>query len=404
MKKFITIAGILLLVITTSSVSSIIWQEWQKNTNKAAQEPNTVTEQSVQNLRSYEQEIINVVDTADDAVVSVIITKDMPIIEQYFEEGTSPYSKNFEQFFGFSPYQFQVPLYRQNGTEQREIGGGTAFFISADGLLLTNKHVIDDEGADYTILLNDERRLEAKVVATDPLNDIAMLQVEGNGFNYLELETQTPKLGQTAIAIGNALAEFRNTVSIGVVSGLQRSLTAGSTRYGQLTQLEEIIQTDTAINQGNSGGPLLNSVGKVIGMNTAVAANAQNIGFAIPAGDLARAVASYKTNGSIQRAYLGVRYVQITPDIQTKNNLEYDYGVLITTGETSADVAVEPNSPADKAGLQENDIILEVDNVKLTNENSFSNIIGRSTAGTIKKLTIVRNKEIKEINVTLEGK
>lgn len=404
MKKIITSIGIAFLIIGTSSVSSVLWQEWQNDSSTSAQQPNTVAETAVQNLRSYEQEIINVVNTANEAVVSVIITKDMPIIEQYFEEGTSPFSSNFDQFFGFNPYQFQVPRYRQNGTEEREIGGGTAFFISADGLLLTNKHVIDDKEADYTILLNDERRLEAKVVAIDPLNDIAILKVEGNNFNYLELETELPQLGQTAIAIGNALAEFRNTVSIGVVSGLQRNVTAGSTRYGQLTELEEIIQTDTAINQGNSGGPLLNSLGKVIGMNTAVAANAQNISFSIPAADLQRAVESYQTSGSIQRAYLGVRYVQITPTVQERNNLEYDYGVLIAKGETTADLAVVPGSPADKAGLLENDIILEVDGVKLTSENAFNRIISRSTAGQTKELTILRNDEIQQVRVTLENR
>lgn len=344
------------------------------------------------NVTEREADLISVIDQADDAVVSVIITKDLPIIEQFYEE-QSP--------FGF-PFFFNVPQYRQNGTEEREVGGGTAFFISSDGLLLTNKHVIDDKDAEYTILLNDGQRLDAEVVATDPTNDIALLQVEGSGYSYLNLSAEEPVLGQTAIAIGNSLGEFRNTVSVGVISGLQRSVTAGG-RIGQpVEQLDQIIQTDTAINQGNSGGPLLSSNGQVLGMNTAVAAGAQNIGFAIPASDLMRAVQSFQEFGEIQSAYLGIRYVPITPTLQQENNLEQEFGVIITKGETPEQLAVIPNSPAAKAGLQEGDILTHLDGTPITLENSFARAIDRKSPGDTVTLRVVRNSQELEVQATLE--
>lgn len=351
-----------------------------------------------------EAQIIQTIANAQDAVVSVIITKDLPILERYYEKQTSPFSNAFPNF-GFNggiPFEFSIPQYRQNGTEEKEVGGGTAFFISTDGLLLTNKHVVSDTEATYTVLLNDGRKLEAKVVAQDPSNDIALLQVEGANFTAIPLTQAEPQLGQSTIAIGNALGEFRNTVSIGVISGLKRSINAGSFNSGYIEHLDSIIQTDAAINQGNSGGPLLDLQGNVVGMNTAIAAGAQNIGFAIPASDLRTAVESYKKNGKILKAFLGIRYIGITKELQEKNKLDYDYGVLIARGETAADLAVVPGSPADKAGLQENDIILEIDNQKLDGTRTLAGIVQKQAPGTTIRLKIVRKGKEQLVDVTLE--
>ena len=223
-----------------------------------------------------EQQRIAAVRQAENAVVSVIISKNLPVIEKYYE------NVNFGN--GFT---FQVPRYRQNGTAEQQVGAGTAFFVSSDGVLMTNNHVVSDSAADYTVLLNDGSKLSARVLSTDPAKDIALLKVDQTDTPFLSLaDSDTLDLGQTAIAIGNALGEFRNTVSVGVVSGLQRSVTASVNTGSGSETISNLIQTDAAINLGNSGGPLLDSSGNVIGMNTATATQGESIGFAIPSNDL----------------------------------------------------------------------------------------------------------------------
>lgn len=350
---------------------------------------------SVGQIIEQESAVVETVERAEDAVASVVVTKDLPVIERYFER--MPFNTPF-----FSPFDLQIPRYREGETERREVGGGTAFFVSDDGLLLTNKHVVNDEDAEYTVILNDGRKLAAEVVTQHPGTDIAILKVEGKDFPYVELSDAEPKLGQTVIAIGNALAEFRNTVSVGVISGLSRSITAGSAFSGMTEQLDHIIQTDAAINHGNSGGPLLNLRGEVIGMNTAIAGGAQNIGFAIPASDLQNALQSYKEHGKIVQAYLGVRYIPITDELKEKNKLSYDYGVLIARGETAADLAVIPGSPADKAGLLENDIILKADGQNLNPDVSLASIVRRKSPGDTLMLKVVSKGKERDVTVTLE--
>ncbi len=347
---------------------------------------------------STEDQIVRAVGLADPAVVSVIITEELPVLEREIQTIPSP----FGDFFG-EGFEFQVPRYVQKGTRKQEVGGGTAFFVAADGLLLTNKHVVADDKAEYTVLLNDGRKLPATVLARDATNDIALLKVEGKEFPFLEVAPDDElMLGQTAITIGNALGEFRNTVSVGVVSGLSRSITAGGAQDGSTERLEEIIQTDAAINRGNSGGPLLNTRGEVIGMNTAVAADAENIGFAIPAGELRRVLTSYQTYGRIVRPYLGVRYVPITEELRSKNSIAVDYGVLITRGETEADLAVLPGSPADKAGLREGDIILAIDGNELSSGTSLLRIVQTKAPGDEVTLTILRAGKEETVVLTIE--
>lgn len=335
-----------------------------------------------------EASIVQAVAAAEDAVVNVIVSKNLPVVERTFEQP-------------FEDFGVLVPQYRQRGMQEREVGGGTAFFISEDGMLLTNKHVVDDLDAEYTVLLNDERRLPATVLARDPGNDIALLQVEGSGFKALKLADTNPMLGQRVIAIGNSLGEFRNTVSVGVVSGLMRSISAGNGPFGPVQQLEHIIQTDAAINQGNSGGPLINTKGEVLGMSTAVAEGAQNIGFAIPSEDLKMALESYEEHGSIQRALLGVRYIPITPEVQQQYNIAYDYGVFIAR--TTNDPAIVPGSAADEAGLQENDIILAINDEKLVSGESLAGIIRRMQPGEEVQLSIARGAEEMELTATLQA-
>ena len=230
---------------------------------------------------SEESDIVSVVKEVSPAVVSIIVSKDLPKMEQYY---SNPFGGDnfFDHFFGHNFFNFQIPQYRQNGTEKREIGGGTGFIISADGYVVTNKHVASDQEAEYTVLMNDENKYDARVVARDPATDLAVLKIEGKDFPIVKLgESSSLKVGQTVIAIGNALGEFRNTVSVGVISGLLRSITAGGVGFGS-EQLSGVIQTDASINPGNSGGPLVDMEGKVVGINAAMVFGAENIGFVLP--------------------------------------------------------------------------------------------------------------------------
>jgi len=340
---------------------------------------------------SEEKTVIEVAKEVSPAVVSIIITKNLPIYEEYY---TNPFGEDFPFF------DFQVPQYRQKGTQKQEVGGGSGFLVSEDGLVLTNKHVASIEGADYTVLTNDGKKFLAKVLALDPAQDLALLKIEGNNFPIVKLgDSDTIEIGQTVIAIGNALGEFRNTVSVGIVSGLGRTVTASG--GGIMETLEDIIQTDAAINQGNSGGPLLNLRGEVIGMNTAMALGAENIGFAIPINKAKRDIQQVKSSGKIVYPFLGVRYVTINDDIKEKNSLPVNYGAWVNKGENTGEAAIYSGSPAQKAGLREGDIILEFNGEKITTENSLAKIIAKYNSGDTITLKVLRNGQEKTFQVTL---
>ena len=228
---------------------------------------------------SYEAQVINAVKIASPAVVAITISKNVPIIEQCPYNPFSNLPPEFQQFFGQN-LQFYQPC--QKGTKLQEVGGGSGFIISADGLILTNKHVVQDIAAEYTVFTNDGKKYSAKVLARDPNIDIAVIKIGASNLPTIKLgDSGSIQVGQTAIAIGNALGEFRNTVNIGVVSGLSRNITA-SGGGGLVETIYNVIQTDASINPGNSGGPLLNLRGEVMGINTAIAQNAQSVSFAIP--------------------------------------------------------------------------------------------------------------------------
>ena len=337
---------------------------------------------------SEEQKIINVVQKASPAVVSIVITKDVPVMEKFYY---SPFGDDF----------LQIPQYRQKGTQKQKIGGGTGFIVSEDGMIITNKHVVLDDTADYTVFTNDGAQYSAKVLAKDAIQDIAVMKIEpdknvnNNGgitidqFPMLEFgESSSLQIGQTVVAIGNALGEFRNTVSVGVISGLGRTITASGGDF--VETLEDVIQTDAAINKGNSGGPLLNLQGKVIGINTAVAeAGAENIGFAIPSDCAKKDLRDVVKYGRIKKAFLGVRYSLLTEAAKQEYDLPVDYGILITQG-SSGESAIIADSPADKADLREGDIVLEFNEEKITVDNSLVKIILKYDPGDTIKLKVLR--------------
>ncbi|MCA9357890.1 trypsin-like peptidase domain-containing protein [Candidatus Kaiserbacteria bacterium] len=338
--------------------------------------------------------IIDTIAAVNPAVVSVIITKDVPVYERYYES-YDPWGV----FGGFS-----IPRVRENGTEEREVGGGSGFIVSNDGLIVTNRHVVEDEAARYSVLLNDGTSYAVDVLARDPQLDIAILKINEPlqaALTYLTFgNSESLRLGEPVIAIGNALAEFRNSVSVGVVSGLSRSIMA-SDGMGHSEQLDEVIQTDAAINPGNSGGPLLNVAGEVIGVNVATSRGADNIGFALPAHVVRGVVESVKEYGEIVRPFLGVRYVKVTEQLATLNNLSVDYGVLVLRGESADELAVLPGSPADKAGIAENTIILEIDGEELR-DMDLAAVLRQKKVGQTITLTILQDKEEKVVSVTLE--
>lgn len=235
----------------------------------------------------YESQVVNAVKTASPAVVAITISKNVPIIEQCPYNPFSDLPPEFQQFFGQN-LQFYQPC--QKGTKLQEVGGGSGFIISSDGLILTNKHVVVDTAAEYTVFTNDGKKYSAKILARDPNIDIAVIKISASNLPTIKLgDSDSIQVGQTAIAIGNALGEFRNTVNVGVVSGLSRDITA-SGNGGLTEKIYNVIQTDASINPGNSGGPLLNLRGEVMGINTAIAQNAQSIGFAIPVNQVKKIV------------------------------------------------------------------------------------------------------------------
>lgn len=346
----------------------------------------------------YEQAVIGAVEKASPAVVSIIISKDLPVIEQCSASPFSDLPPEFRQFFG-DQFQFSQPC--QKGTERKEIGGGSGFIIAKDGLVVTNKHVVSDTAASYTVLTNDGKKYKAEVLARHPSLDIAVLKIKPltDSLPVLTLgDSGSIKLGQTAIVIGNALGEFRNTVSVGTISGLARTVTAqgGDT----IETIEGVIQTDAAINQGNSGGPLLNLKGEVIGINTAMVVGAQNIGFALPINQVKKAIESVKNTGKISVPYLGVRYLKITSDLAQKEKLPVENGVLVRGSQDGP--AVTPDSPAEKAGLQAEDIITELNGEKLNQDNSLAYLIQKYNIGDKAALRILRNGQEINLQATLE--
>lgn len=324
-----------------------------------------------------EKTVIEVVKEVSPAVVSIIVMKDVSIP-------------------GF-------PFYDRAETEKREIGGGSGFIVSEDGLILTNKHVVSIKGADYIVFTNNGEKYEAEVLARDPGQDLAILKIKGGKFSLVKVgDSDKLEIGQTVIAIGNALGEFRNTVSVGVISGLGRTVIASG--GGLVETLTDIIQTDAAINKGNSGGPLLNLRGEVIGINTAVALEAENIGFAIPINKAKRDIEQVKTLGKIIYPFLGVRYVIINKEIQTRNNLSVDYGAWLIRGDLPGETAVFPGSAAEKVGLREGDIILEFNNEEITIENTLAKVIIKYNPGDQVVLEVLRDGQKKNFQVTLGEK
>ena len=290
------------------------------------------------------------------------------------------------------------------GQSYNSSAAGTGIIVSSDGYILTNKHVI--EGAtNISVVLNDGTTYkDVEVAAVDSLNDVAFLKIKGvSDLKAAEIgDSKTITVGQQVVAIGNALGEYQNSVTSGVISGTGRTLTATDSTGTMSEKLSDMIQTDAAINSGNSGGPLINAAGQVIGINTATSTSAENMGFAIPIAAVKGMLAQLIETGSAKRAYIGVYGVEITADTAKTYNLPVTSGVYLYSqdGKYSAIIS---GAPADKAGLKDKDIITAVNGVKIGSSGSLSTLIGEYKPGDTVQLTVIRNGSEIAVNVTLEG-
>ncbi len=289
------------------------------------------------------------------------------------------------------------------GIPQSLEGAGTGIILTSDGLILTNKHVVPEDTGSLIVYTSDGKEYRgAQVVSRDPLNDIAFIRVQAKGLKPAEIgSSESVKVGQRVLAIGNALGQFRNSVTDGIISGLGRPVAAASEGGpgGEAELLEDLFQTDAAINQGNSGGPLVNMAGQVIGINTAVAGQAQNIGFAIPIDQARSAIASVKEKGRIERPYIGVRYVSLDPQLASRYNLSVSNGAYIQSD--GGTPGVLPGSPAEVAGLREGDIITKINGTDITSRASLSTVTGRFKAGDRINVTYRRGGDTKTTQLTL---
>lgn len=276
-------------------------------------------------------------------------------------------------------------------------GAGTGIVVSRDGYVLTNRHVIPEGVGSVNVIMSDGKEYkDVRVVGRDSLNDLAFLKISGvSDLKPAEIgDSSGVRVGQKVVALGNALGQFQNTVTTGVISGLSRPITAGD---GQETErLENLFQTDAAINPGNSGGPLVNLDGKVIGVNTAVAEGAEGIGFAIPIDDVKGLIASVTEKGRLIRPYIGVRSVTLTPDIAAEIGIDTKQGAFVLEQN-----GVVNGSPADDAGVKPGDVITKVNNQDV-GQKTLGSIISQYRVGEELTLEITRGNDQQSVRVTPE--
>jgi len=382
--RCVLIAAIVLLVIGGIVSSGVFGLKWSIfNRFAPSITSNNIQRTNIQNVRvvSEESVVIDVVNKASPAVVTVGIIN------------PPDSSGNVMQLDPFSPFfQFNSPQETPQPNAEQDIGSG--FIVGSNGLVVTNKHVVADSTLQYKVITKDNKSYTVTKIYRDPTNDLAILQINPpvGGLPTVVLgDSSKIQVGQLAIAIGTALGEFRSTVTTGVISGVGRGITAGDSLVGEAETLDNVIQTSAAINPGNSGGPLLNSSGQVIGINTAVSQQGQDIGFALPVNVVRDAINNFNQTGQFNRAYLGVRYKTITKDVALLNDVPEGAYVL----------DVVTNSPSDKAGVKAQDIITKIDNTRLSGTTELSTVIEKKSVGASVTLIVYRDGKEQTIKVTL---
>jgi serine protease Do len=377
------LGAVFLLIIAISSGFLGGWLGSQSRDDN-----NSVQKQQVV-LKSQGQLISNIAQNVGQSVVSVNVTA----------TATSTQSPLSALFGG-----------NAGGGQSTQQSAGTGIIISADGLIITNRHVVPAGTSSVSITLSDGTQYDnvqvlGRTNGNDSL-DIAFLKIQDTKAKKLVPATlgdsSKVQVGDTVVAIGNALGQFQNTVTTGIISGHGRSIQATDSTGSNSENLEDLFQTDAAINEGNSGGPLVNLNGEVIGINTATAGDAQSIGFSIPINDVSGLVKSVQTTGKLQQPYLGVAYVSLTDDIAQQLNLKVKRGAYVAPSRISGSTqAVIPGSPADKAGIKEGDIITAIDGKSIDQNSSLTGLLGKHAVGDTVKLTILRGSDTVSLQATL---
>jgi len=345
-----------------------------------SREPVLLSNNIDQRILNEESIYVKVAEKLSLSVVTVGVTKTQTVVD--FFNGQNPFD-----FFsrGFDSREEVI---------ERDIGSG--FIVSKDGLIVTNKHVVQDVQAKYRVINQGDQTFEVEKIYRDPVNDLAILKIGPGDKELVPVdlgESDGLKVGQIVIAIGTALGQYRHSVTTGVISGLGRGIVAGSVFEGYVEQLDNVIQTDAAINPGNSGGPLVNSLGQVIGVNVAVVSGAENIGFAIPINIVKATLDNFNQTGQFERPFLGVKYRLINQDLALMN--EVPQGAYV--------VEVVPNASADQAGVEAGDIITKIDGQQINEDNNLAKLISTKKIGDRLDVTVWRSGEEKELGVTLEG-
>lgn len=301
----------------------------------------------------------------------------------------------------------QVADYFANASTQT-VGGGSGFIITNDGLILTNKHLVNDPTAKYQVVLHDGRIFDATVLASDSLNDLAVIKITAKDLPVVELGSSNAlQVGQFVLSVGNSLGQFQSSVSSGILSAKDRSITAGSTgtTAGDIAErLSNQLQTDAAISPGNSGGPLVNLDGQVVGVDTAIPASTNGIGeagYVIPIDSISSLIDSVRKTGQIIRPYLGIRYVPVTSELQQQKQLSVAYGVLVTPGDSAAQLAVVPGTSADKAGIVSGDIIVDINGEQITQQMPLPNLLQKYNLGDTISVDLLHSGKQKSVKLIL---
>jgi serine protease Do len=354
--------------------------------DKQDKSPNVQQQQVV--LKNQGQLISNIAKQVSPSVVSVEVT------------GTGSLAGLFPNVFG------------QRATQQpSEDSAGTGIIIDKSGLIVTNRHVVPSGTTKVSVTLSDGTKFDdvqvvGRTSESDPL-DVAFLKIQdtkGKTLTPAALgDSSKVGIGDSVIAIGNALGQFQNTVTSGIISGHGRNVEAGDESGSSTESLENLFQTDAAINAGNSGGPLVNLEGQVIGINTAVASDAQNIGFSIPINDVKGSIDTVVSKGKLERPYLGVQYLTITADMAKQYDLDASQGVYVPPATVAGSDSVINGSPADKAGIKPGDIITKVNNDTIDESHSLTSLLDKHQVGDKVTLTIMRDKKQMTVDVILEA-
>jgi len=296
------------------------------------------------------------------------------------------------------------------GLPQSEQSAGTGVILTSSGLIITNRHVVPLGTTSVSVTLSDGTELkDVSVIGRTSQSsslDVAFLKInnaQGEKLIPAQIgDSGQVQVGDAVVTIGNALGQFQNTVTSGIISGHGRSVQATDSNGGLGSEnLDDLFQTDAAINEGNSGGPLVNMNGQVIGINTAIAGNAQNIGFAIPINDVIGLIRQVESSGKLQQPYLGVVYIPLTDDVAQQYGLSAKRGAWIPSSVVVGQDPIIAGGPADKAGLKQNDIITKIDGVTIDENNSLTSVIGKDKVGQSVNLTIIRDGKTISANVVL---